>query len=98
MAEATKTNATEIQCNESLDISIAADLHQTLKKALESGTPVTLQAHQVERADTAALQLLVAFMRAAHSRGITVSWNAPSAALRRSAQLLGLTHELEMPS
>jgi anti-anti-sigma factor len=97
MAETTKTNVTEIQCAESLDISMAAALHQTLKKALESGAPITLQVHKVERADTAALQVLAAFMRAARARGITVSWNAPSASLRRSAQLLGLAQELEIP-
>lgn len=98
MAKTTKTKVTAIECNESLDISMAADLHRTLKKALESGAPVSLQAHQVERADTAALQLLAAFIREARSRGITVSWNEPSAVLRRSAHLLGLAQALEMPA
>ena len=92
-----ETYATEIQCNESLDISMAASLHRTLKEALESGVAVTLRADKVERADTAALQVLVAFMRAARARGITVFWNEPSAAVRRSAQLLGLAHELDIP-
>lgn len=98
MAKTPNTNTTEICCTESLDISAAADLHLTLKKALASGAPVCLQAHRVERADTAALQVLVAFMRAARNRKITVSWSEPSVALRRSAELLGLTQALEMPA
>ncbi len=89
---------TDILCSESLDISMAANLHEALKKALDSGTPVNLQARRVERADTAALQLLVAFIRAARSRGVAVSWNEPSAALCRCAALLGLAQALEMPS
>ena len=91
-------NTNEIHCEESMDISGAASLQARLSNALESASSVTLHADKVERSDTAALQVLVAFIRALRARGISISWKEPSVSLRGSAQLLGLAQELEMPS
>jgi ABC-type transporter Mla MlaB component len=58
----------------------------------------TLEAIGVERVDTAALQLLVAFHRDAQARGRTVAWNGVSAPLRDAVERLGLTKTLALPA
>lgn len=89
---------TDIDCCISLDVSLAAGLQRQLQVALDNGMPVRLQAHRVERTDTAILQLLASFMQAARRQGIAVSWERPSAALCRAARLLGLVRALELPT
>ncbi|HWQ95022.1 MAG TPA: STAS domain-containing protein [Gammaproteobacteria bacterium] len=79
-----------IICCDSLDISGVGELHQQLNKALDDGQAVTLDASQVQRADTAALQLLAAFCQTARNRGVTVTWRQPSEVFELSACLLGL--------
>jgi anti-anti-sigma regulatory factor len=58
----------------------------------------TLDAIGVERIDTAALQLLVAFHRDAQARGTKVAWSGVSAPLRDAAEKLGLTKTLALPA
>jgi phospholipid transport system transporter-binding protein len=58
----------------------------------------TLEAIEVERVDTAALQLLVAFHRDAQARGRQVAWAGVSVPLRDAAERLGLTKTLAMPA
>ena len=58
----------------------------------------TLEASGVERVDTAALQLLVAFHRDAQARGRQVAWAGVSASLRDAAERLGLTKTLALPA
>ncbi len=79
-----------VVCADSLDISRVADLRQELLQALASDGPVVLDAAAVERADTAALQLLLAFFNEARGRGVVARWQAPSPALCRAAADLGL--------
>lgn len=83
-----------IECQDSLDISMVTDFSVELSKALEIGQPVTIQAAKVERADTAALQLLCAFFLDARAAGITVEWQGPSDALKTAALQLGLAEHI----
>lgn len=59
---------------------------------------VTLDGRQVERTDTAALQLLLLFRRELALRGANLSWFGASEALLEAASLLGLTQTLELPA
>jgi ABC-type transporter Mla MlaB component len=52
----------------------------------------------VERADTAALQLLVLFRRELQARGGTLDWRGASEAINEAAGLLGLARILELPA
>lgn len=52
----------------------------------------------VARVDTAALQLLAAFVRAAAERRHPVRWLGASAVLGESAGLLGLAQVLDLPA
>ena len=79
-----------IACGESLDISRVHELHEQLKQVLQYGDDVRLDAATVERADTAALQLLYAFVQEARANGVTVEWHEPATALYDAARLLGL--------
>lgn len=85
-----------IPCEESLDISTVAELRALLLQALEGKQPVVLEAAEITRIDTSALQVLVAFFQDARAQEIPVRWQAPSEVLRRSASLVGLTKLLEL--
>lgn len=52
----------------------------------------------VERVDTAALQLLVAFRREATARGQSPTWLGVSEVMRDAAGVLGLAQALELPA
>ncbi len=82
----------------SLDVGGARELHARLGQALATRKVVVLDAAAVERADTAALQVLCAFFKAAKSGQVSVEWLRSSATLRGAAQLLGLTACLELPA
>jgi anti-anti-sigma regulatory factor len=89
-------DAHTISCSESMDISVVAEIQLQLINALESGKTVILDAHQVERADTAALQVLSAFFQDAKTQAQKVAWKEPSDALCRSAALLDLSNVLNL--
>lgn len=52
----------------------------------------------VERVDTAALQLLLAFRREATARGCAPAWQGVSTVMREAADVLGLAQVLELPA
>ena len=79
-------------------IAAQAALKAELLGALEKGASVTLDGSQVERADTAALQLLVLFRRELQARGGTLDWRGTSEAINEAAGLLGLAQILELPA
>lgn len=83
-----------INCHYSLDISIVTVLGNELKVALDSGQSIQIQADEVSRADTAALQLLCAFFLDAQTHGINVEWLDPSDALLDAASVTGLSEHL----
>ncbi len=74
-----------------------AALKAELLGALEAGG-IVLDGGQVERVDTAALQLLVLFRRELDARGGTLGWHGTSDALNEAAGLLGLAQLLNLPA
>ncbi|MEW6708055.1 MAG: STAS domain-containing protein [Pseudomonadota bacterium] len=62
------------------------------------GSAATLDGAAVEKVDGAAMQLLVAFRRAAVAAGGSVHWTGASDVLREAASLLGLDVELDLPA
>lgn len=59
---------------------------------------IELDGRQVERVDTAALQLLVLFRREFVNHGGLIRWLSASGALNEAANLLGLAQLLELPA
>jgi phospholipid transport system transporter-binding protein len=72
-------------------------LRATLLDCLSEQSPVLIDASEVEKVDTAGLQLLVAFAIDCMERGIVFGWKARSAVFDRSVKLLGLGALLESP-
>lgn len=85
-----------IVCDEMLDISVVGELRVLLLEALAAKQSVVLDGSAVERADTAALQVLTAFFQDARSQDIVVQWSSASEALIHSAELLGIADILDL--
>ncbi len=74
----------------------AAQLLGQLMLRLEHSAPVYIDAARVERIDTAALQLLVAFLSERKARRRAVVWLECSEGMMRAAQALDLTAALAL--
>lgn len=74
----------------------AAQLLGQLLLHIEQSAPVYIDAAQVERVDTAALQLLVAFLHDRKAEERPVVWLDCSEAMVRAARALGLARELAL--
>lgn len=82
-----------------VDCRMAAQL--SLKDELTArlgASAIAFDGRQVDRVDTAALQLLVLFRRDVVKRGGVISWLGASDALNEAANLLGLAQILELPA
>ena len=77
---------------QNLTIANVHGLHEEFEALVDKQDcdAVVLKAEDVQRADTAGLQLLLAFMQATRERQITVTWDHPSVSLCNAADLLGL--------
>jgi len=87
-----------IECAEVLDIAGVAEFYACCLEALETQQNIMLNASQVERVDTATLQVLGAFIQDANTRQQSVNWETPSEPLCQSAALLGLSEILCLPT
>ena len=74
----------------------ATQLLGQLMLRLEHSAPVYIDAAKVERIDTAALQLLVAFLADRRARRRAVVWLECSDGMMRAARALGLTGALAL--
>lgn len=79
-----------------LGIESAASLYQQLIEHVDDEAPVVLDAQDVARIHTAALQLFCMFCQDRRSAGRDTRWNHPSEALRSAAALLGVTTLLQL--
>jgi anti-anti-sigma regulatory factor len=80
-----------VQLPTELGVDQADSLKQLLLKTVERDPLVTLDASEVQRIHTAALQLFCMFCRDRRAAGREVRWHRPSEALRSAAALLGAT-------
>lgn len=71
-----------------------SNLKNQLSAALEAGVPVLIDANGVECADTAAVQLLAAFVFYAKKGDLWSGWYQPSEAIRDAASQLNLDQHL----
>jgi len=74
-----------------LGIGSASALHQQLLTCLHHNDPVVLDAHQVSRIHTAAIQVLCAFVQARQAAGRSTSITHASDVLKEAAQLLDVS-------
>lgn len=81
-----------------LDAPQGMELHAELTPLLETPASVLLNAGKVERVDTLALQVLLAFVMARRSAGQDVEWGQVSTEFRRATDLLGMSQSLGLAS
>jgi len=93
-SDATKT---VITCEPTVDINYALTLYEHLKDAINANHEVEIHAGEVTKIDTAILQVFLAFTLEAKTAGLVVNWVNISETFRVSADLLGLTAELNLP-
>lgn len=79
-----------------IGIEAASELHRELVGHVDDPAPVVLEAGEVARIHTAALQLFCLFCRDRRAQGRRTDWRAPSNAMRAAAALLGVTTLLNM--
>jgi ABC-type transporter Mla MlaB component len=79
-----------------LGIEGASDLHRELVAHVDDTVPVVLDAADVSRIHTAALQLFCLFLRDRQNGGRETHWQAPSIALKNAAVLLGVARMLNL--
>ncbi len=85
-----------IQLPADIGIEAASELHRELVSHVDDPAPIVLEASEVARIHTAALQLFCLFCRDRRSQGRRTDWRAPSNAMRAAATLLGVTTLLNM--
>ncbi len=88
---------TPVSCPAVLDIAAVQDFHAHLRDVLEQGVPVTIRCDQIERIDTAGLQLLAACCQDAADRQVPVHWDGVNDILREAAGRLDLLGLLNLP-
>jgi len=91
---ARQEDKTRISFGPVLDVAGSGELKKQLDKVFRRKSPFVLDGSAVERVDTAALQVLVAFSRESRHREIDLKWVEVSDPLRNASTLLGLNHEL----
>ncbi len=68
--------------------------HEKMLAAISDQDEIILDGCEIEHIDGTGLQLLVAFMKEAVARNVSISWRSASDVLRQNATQLGLTEIL----
>lgn len=79
-----------------MGIAELAQWHERLRSALAQPQAIVLDASGVDAVDTAAIQLLLAFVHEAQAKGAALTWRSPSDALCETAELLGVADHLNL--
>lgn len=88
--------ATVIDCGDALGIAQVGDMYAHLLSELAEGHDVQFNVSNVERIDTAAIQMIYAFSKEAGKLGHALKWEGASEAFVRSARILGLATLMNM--
>ena len=85
-----------ITLEDSVTIAQAFELKLELQNALAEAKPVIVELTALDRIDTAVMQLLLVFARAAKVDGIPVEWKGSSKVFGRALDLLGIREEFDV--
>ncbi|QGG80239.1 STAS domain-containing protein [Litorivicinus lipolyticus] len=85
-----------IKLEKQLQIMLVESLHEELEELINGGAELEIDGSQVERCDTAALQLLVAVQASLTGRDSEIRWTGVSEPLLDAARRLGLTNALNL--
>ena len=90
------TSGASVSLPADLGIDVAASLYRDLLAQVDNPGLVTLDAQDVARIHTAALQLFCMFCQDRRAAGRETNWRQPTEALRSAAALLGVTTLLQL--
>ncbi len=79
-----------------VNIAKVETLHHEMEEVLKLVTPITINAGEVSRVDTASLQLFASFFKSMRAAEAEVTWEAASDELRAAAKLAGLEQALNL--
>lgn len=80
-----------VQCGEALTIANAASIVDQVKSILGETANINVDAHEVDKVDTAGLQIFIALNREVEKSHGKLTWQSPSEALESAARTLGLS-------
>ena len=83
-----------IELPERMDIAAAESTHVTLENVIQEGKPVSLSAANVNKLDTAGVQVLVGFFTEAQNHHINVAWQEPSETILNTFTFLSLSDQV----
>jgi anti-anti-sigma factor len=89
-SRAKKAAVTELDLGKVLTIAQVAEWHQKLTGIFDLRETISLNGGDIEKIDSAGLQLLVALKKEAEAAGVEMRWSAASGLLKRNANQLGL--------
>lgn len=94
------TNETrdELQLPEEISIVNIGEWKDKFTDLLESSSSISINAADLTRVDTAAVQLLVVFIKELQSQNIDFEWLSRSTELEKVARQLGLAPMLQLES
>lgn len=97
-AMAATTNPSDIVLPATCGLREVGALKDGLLPHLDSEQVVAVDAAAVERIDTAALQVLVSFVRERHAQARKIEWRGLNEAFLEAVRLLGLGAHLHLPA
>jgi anti-anti-sigma factor len=86
----------ELDLGKVLTISQVADWREKLVGVFDLREPIVINGGDIEKIDSAGLQLLVALMKEADATGAKIEWRAASELLKQNASQLGLDGVLHL--
>jgi len=86
----------QLLLDESIDITVINKFYDQLKIMLSEGSAININAAQVQRIDTSALQLLCSWYIEAKAKGMQVTWSNIDGVFYQSARLLGVAKSLAL--
>lgn len=90
-------NGKSIACPDYFDISVVSEVREVFQGLIkEKPATLTLNMEKIELIDTAAMQLLIAFINDAKSAGIEIKYQGENEAVCKAANTLGLLKHLEI--
>jgi len=83
-------NIIEIDCGKKFTINHVSDIYLQLLTAMAEQQAVSIDISQIERIDTAAMQLLYNFERDAEKQDLVVMWSKASQVFEQAADTLAM--------
>ena len=84
------------QLEKTSDISKSEVMHEHLEAFLSKGVDVMIDASNVERIDTSAMQILIALSQTLRKQHLNASIVNPSESFLSAAKLLGIVDEIDI--